>query len=82
MPKIFSKKPGLVIDAYFSATKLKWILDNVAGARQKAENGELCFGTIDSWLLFKLTNGKVHTTDVTNASTNHAFQYSYFTVGR
>jgi glycerol kinase len=61
------EKTGLVTDAYFSATKLKWILDNVSGARQKAENGELCFGTIDSWLLWKLTNGKVHATDVTNA---------------
>jgi glycerol kinase len=61
------ERTGLVIDAYFSATKLKWILDNVEGARKKAERGDLCFGTIDSWLLFKLTNGKVHTTDVTNA---------------
>lgn len=62
------QKTGLVIDAYFSGTKVKWILDNVSGARQKAENGELCFGTIDSWLVFKLTNGKVHVTDVSNAS--------------
>jgi glycerol kinase len=62
------EKTGLIPDAYFSATKLKWILDNVAGARQKADRGELCFGTVDSWLLFKLTNGKVHATDVTNAS--------------
>ena len=61
-------KTGLVTDAYFSGTKVKWILDNVAGARAKAENGELCFGTIDSWLLWKLTNGKVHATDVSNAS--------------
>ena len=67
------QKTGLVIDAYFSATKLKWILDNVEGARQKAENGDLCFGTIDSWLLFKLTNGKVHTTDVSNASRTMLF---------
>ncbi len=57
-----------MIDAYFSATKLKWILDNVRGARQKAENGELAFGTIDSWLVWKLTNGEVHATDVSNAS--------------
>lgn len=64
---------GLVIDAYFSATKLKWILDNVEGARKKADNGDLCFGTIDSWLLFKLTNGKVHTTDVSNASRTMLF---------
>lgn len=62
------EKTGLIPDAYFSATKLKWILDNVDGAREKAERGELCFGTVDSWLLFKLTNGKVHATDVTNAS--------------
>src|SRR5689334_1743561 len=62
------QKTGLVIDAYFSATKLKWILDNVTGARQKARNGELCFGTVDSWLLWKLTNGTVHATDVSNAS--------------
>jgi glycerol kinase len=62
------QKTGLVTDAYFSGTKVKWILDNVKGARAKAENGELCFGTIDSWLLWKLTNGKVHATDVSNAS--------------
>ena len=67
------ERTGLVIDAYFSATKLKWILDNVEGARQKAEKGDLCFGTIDSWLLFKLTNGKAHTTDVTNASRTMLF---------
>lgn len=67
------KKTGLVIDAYFSATKIKWILDNVEGARLKAEKGDLCFGTIDSWLLFKLTNGKAHATDVTNASRTMLF---------
>lgn len=61
-------KTGLVTDAYFSGTKVKWILDNVEGAREKAVNGELCFGTIDSWLLWKLTNGKVHATDMSNAS--------------
>lgn len=66
--KIIKEKTGLVTDAYFSATKVKWILDNVDGARAKAERGELCFGTIDSWLLWKLTAGKVHATDVTNAS--------------
>ena len=59
---------GLVIDAYFSATKIKWILDNVEGAREKASRGELLFGTVDSWLVWKLTNGKVHITDYTNAS--------------
>jgi len=62
------QKTGLIIDAYFSATKLKWLLDNVEGARDKAARGELCFGTIDSWLLWKLTNGMVHATDVSNAS--------------
>ena len=62
------EKTGLVIDAYFSASKLKWILDHVRDARQKAENGELAFGTIDSWLVWKLTNGEVHATDVSNAS--------------
>lgn len=59
---------GLLIDAYFSGTKIKWILDNVKGARKQAENGELLFGTIDSWLLWKLTDGKVHATDYSNAS--------------
>ena len=62
------EKTGLISDAYFSATKVKWILENVPGAKAKAENGDLCFGTIDSWLLWKLTNGKVHATDITNAS--------------
>jgi glycerol kinase len=66
--KTLKEKTGLIVDAYFSATKLKWILDNVAGAREKVEKGELCFGTIDSWLLWKLTNGLVHATDVSNAS--------------
>lgn len=59
---------GLIIDAYFSATKVKWILDNVEGAREKAERGELLFGTVDTWLVWKLTAGKVHVTDYTNAS--------------
>ena len=59
---------GLVVDAYFSGTKIKWILDNVEGAREKAERGELLFGTVDTWLVWKLTNGKVHVTDYTNAS--------------
>jgi glycerol kinase len=65
---LIQQKTGLVIDAYFSGTKVKWILDNVDGAREKAANGELCFGTIDSWLVYKLTNGKKHITDVSNAS--------------
>ncbi len=59
---------GLVIDSYFSGTKVKWILDNVAGARDKANRGELAFGTVDSWLIYNLTGGKVHVTDYTNAS--------------
>ena len=65
---LIKEKTGLVIDAYFSASKLKWILDHVPGARGKAENGELAFGTIDSWLVWKLTGGEVHATDVSNAS--------------
>lgn len=65
---IFRKKTGLVIDAYFSATKLKWILDNVKDARWRAENGELLFGTVDTWLIWNLTKGKVHVTDYSNAS--------------
>lgn len=66
--KIIQEKTGLIIDAYFSATKVKWILDNVDGARERANKGELCFGTVDSWLLWNLTKGKVHATDVSNAS--------------
>ena len=64
---------GLVLDAYFSATKIKWILDNVEGARERAERGELLFGTVDTWLLWKLTNGAVHATDYTNASRTMLF---------
>ncbi len=67
------EKTGLIIDAYFSATKLKWILDHVSGAREKAAKGELAFGTIDSWLTWKLTNGEVHVTDVSNASRTMLF---------
>ena len=66
-------KTGLLIDAYFSATKLQWILNNVAGARDMAERGELAFGTIDSWLLWQLTGGAVHATDVSNASRTMLF---------
>ena len=61
-------RTGLLIDAYFSATKIKWILDNVPGARERAEEGKLLFGTVDSWLVWRLTNGAVHATDPTNAS--------------
>ncbi len=66
--EIIRKKTGLVLDAYFSATKLKWILDNVPGARERAESGLLLFGTVDTWLIWKLTGGKVHATDYSNAS--------------
>ena len=67
------QKTGLLIDAYFSATKIKWILDNVPGAREKARQGELLFGTVDTWLIWKLTDGHVHVTDVTNASRTMLF---------
>ncbi|MEY2374688.1 glycerol kinase GlpK [Lentilactobacillus buchneri] len=67
------EKTGLIIDSYFSATKIQWILDHVDGARQKAENGDLLFGTIDTWVLWKLTGGKVHATDYTNASRTMLF---------
>lgn len=66
--KTIREKTGLLLDAYFSGTKIKWLLDNIKGARTKAENGELAFGTIDSWLMWKLTGGKKHVTDITNAS--------------
>ncbi len=65
---LIQQKTGLVLDAYFSGTKLKWLLDNVPGARMRAENGELCFGTIDTWLIWNLTAGSVHATDPSNAS--------------
>jgi len=68
LAKSVQEKTGLIIDAYFSATKIRWILENVPGAREKAEAGDIAFGTIDSWLIWKLTDGRVHVTDVTNAS--------------
>lgn len=67
------EKTGLILDAYFSATKVKWILDNVPGARERAEKGKLLFGTVDSWLIWRLTRGEVHVTDVTNASRTMLF---------
>lgn len=70
---IIRSKTGLVIDAYFSASKIRWILDNVDGARKQAEKGALCFGTVDSWLVWKLTGGKIHVTDSTNASRTMLF---------
>jgi glycerol kinase len=65
---LIQRKTGLVLDAYFSGTKLAWLLDHIPGARKRAENGELCFGTIDSWLIYKLTGGKLHVSDASNAS--------------
>jgi glycerol kinase len=70
---LIQQKTGLLIDAYFSGSKLKWLLDNVPGARQQAERGELAFGTIDSWLMWQLTGGAVHATDVSNASRTMLF---------
>jgi glycerol kinase len=70
---LIQKKTGLVIDAYFSGTKVRWLLDNVPGAREKADRGELAFGTMDSWLIWKLTKGQVHVTDETNASRTMLF---------
>ena len=64
---------GLLLDAYFSGTKIKWILDNVPGAREKAEKGQLLFGTIDTWLIWNMTQGRVHMTDYTNASRTMLF---------
>ena len=69
----FREKTGLVIDAYFSGTKIKWILDNVEGAREKAEKGDLLFGTVETWLIWKLTKGEVHVTDYSNASRTMLF---------
>src|SRR5271166_4776217 len=73
LEEVIQRKTGLVIDAYFSGTKVAWILDNVSGARAKAERGELAFGTVDSWLIWKLTDGAVHVTDETNASRTMLF---------
>lgn len=73
MAEFFRSKTGLVLDAYFSATKLRWLLDNASGARERAEKGELLFGTVDSWIIWKLTGGKVHVTDYSNASRTMLF---------
>lgn len=73
LTEIIREKTGLVIDPYFSATKIKWILDNVSGARERALRGELCFGTVDSWLIYNLTGKKVHATDYSNASRTMIF---------
>jgi glycerol kinase len=71
--KVIKEKTGLVVDAYFSATKVRWILENVPGAREKAERGDLLFGTVDTWLVWNLTGGKVHATDYSNASRTMLF---------
>lgn len=71
--EMIRQKTGLIIDAYFSATKIKWILDNVPGARQRADKGKLLFGTVDTWLIWRLTRGEVHVTDVSNASRTMLF---------
>ena len=73
LDEMVTEKTGLLIDAYFSGTKLKWLLDNVPGARQRAEQGELCAGTVDSWLIWQLTGGKAHVTDYSNASRTMLF---------
>lgn len=73
MTEFFRRKTGLIIDAYFSATKVKWLLDNVKSAREKAEEGRLLFGTVETWLIWKLTKGKVHVTDYSNASRTMLF---------
>ncbi|MDT8318235.1 MAG: glycerol kinase GlpK [bacterium] len=73
LEEIIREKTGLVIDAYFSGTKIKWILENVEGARERAGKGELCFGTVDSWLIFNLTGGRAHLTDISNASRTMLF---------
>lgn len=73
LQEVYQKKTGLIIDAYFSSTKIKWILDHVEGARKQAEAGELLFGTVETWLIWKLTGGKVHVTDYSNASRTMLF---------
>ena len=73
LDKVIVKKTGLIVDAYFSATKVRWILENVTGARALADRGELAFGTIDTWLAWNLTEGRLHVTDVSNASRTMLF---------
>ena len=77
--RLIRAKTGLEVDAYFSASKVRWILDNVRDAREKAEAGELAFGTVDSWLIWKLTSGKLHITDVSNASRTMLFDINRLT---
>ena len=73
LQKFFKDKTGLLIDPYFSATKIKWILENVEGVRERAEKGEILFGTVDCWLIWNLTGGRVHVTDYSNASRTMLF---------
>ncbi len=77
--KLIKEKTGLLLDPYFSASKVAWILDNVEGVRERAERGEICFGTIDSWLIYNLTGGKVHATDYSNASRTMLFNITSLT---
>lgn len=79
LQEIVKEKTGLIMDPYFSASKIEWILDHVEGAREKAQKGDLLFGTVDTWLMYKLTDGKVHATDVTNAS--RTMLYNIHTLG-
>ena len=79
LTEVFREKTGLVIDAYFSGTKVKWILDHVEGARERAERGELLFGTVETWLIWKLTQGRVHVTDYSNASRTMLFNIKTLT---
>src|SRR4030088_2080405 len=76
LDRVIRRKTGLVIDAYFSATKVQWILQNVKGARARAQRGELAFGTVDAWLVWNLTRGKVHVTDASNASRTMLYDIS------
>ena len=76
----FRQKTGLMIDAYFSGTKVKWILDNIPGAREKAEAGDLLFGTVETWLIWKLTKGRVHVTDYSNAARTMPVSYTHLTL--
>ena len=73
MKSFFRERTGLILDAYFSATKIKWMLDHVAGAKEKAQNGKILFGTVETWLIWKLTKGKVHVTDYSNAARTMLF---------
>ena len=80
LTEVFRKKTGLIIDAYFAGTKVKWILDNVPGARERAEKGDLLFGTVETWLIWKLTKGAVHVTDYSNASRTMSVSYTHLTL--